>query len=288
MTTPTSPPGLIRRLLTRVLLNARAPAWFLAILHGRMRADQAWSADYDALRRLEQAAARAGFGPSQTDLVERMILADVARNERKSARAVPLAVALCAGAAAAALLLFVGSGNRADEEIWTSRGGATRAEGLVGVRVRCIDGVARRVLAEAEVAPDVARGGLECVRGGLLSFALTNRSEHVAHVFIVGVAATGELRWYAPFVEGASSAAMAPGVVDELLPSAADTSEMPADGRVTLHALFTSRPLSGAEVARLVRGAAARGVSVHALERLPVGGEVEQGRLELLLEAHTK
>ena len=60
------------------------------------------------------------------------------------------------------LMLFVGSGIRADEEIWTARGVTTRAEGLVGVRVRCIDGAAQRVLAEAEVAPNVARGGLAC------------------------------------------------------------------------------------------------------------------------------
>lgn len=279
---PSRPPlGPVRRMLTRVLLDGRAPVRLLTIIHARMRADEVWHAHYHALRSVEQASARREFGPAQTDLVERMIMANLPPERSRR----PLVGLLATAGAAAALLLLVDFDDR-EASAWTERG---TAEHAVGVRVRCVDRAAQAVVAEAEVAPSVARGGLGCPRGGLLSFSVTNRSDEERHVFVVGISAAGDLRWYAPFVEGASSAPMAAGAIDELLPVVADTSGMPADARVTLHAIFSDRALTGAEVALLVRGAAARGVSVGALERLPVPG-VQQGRLELtaLAEVHKK
>lgn len=275
MTAPSLSPS--RRMLTRLLLDGRAPARLLLFIHRRMRADVAWHAHYDALRHVELASAREDFGPAQTDLVERMIMAQLPSEQGRR----PLLGLLAAAGAAAALLLVLRPPSSHDGVPWTERG----ADRAVGVRVRCIGHASAEggqgVVAEAEVAPGVARGGLACPRDALLSFSVTNRADEQRHVFVVGLSPAGDLRWYAPFVEGASSAPMPAGAIDELLPVVADTRRMPEDGRVTLHALFSERPLIGTEVARIVRGAAARGIAVGALERLPVPG-VAQGRLELL------
>ncbi|MDP2340763.1 MAG: hypothetical protein Q8O67_07390 [Deltaproteobacteria bacterium] len=272
--------GALRRLLTDVLLDGRAPPWVLAFLHRRMLGDAVWRAHYHAVRSVERAAAGTEFSAGQSALVERMLLDQLVPERKRRRRLAPLVA--FAGVAAAVALLVVVPGSSVDSiEGWTGRGPAGDGGDLRGVRVRCVDRAVPRVLAEAEAAPGVRQGGLVCPRGALLSFSVTNRSNAAGYVFVVGLSPAGELRWYAPFVEGASSTPMPAGVVDELLPTAADTSAMPQDGRVTLHALFSKAPLSGVEVARRIRGATGHGVSVGALERLPIDDDVEQGRLEL-------
>lgn len=274
------PPGWFRRMLTRLLLDGRGPVWLLLVIHRHMRQDDAWHAHYHALCSIEQASTHRDFGPGQTDLVERMIMAELPSTKPRRSF-----VGLLAAAGATAAILMLVDINNEEGAGWTARSGA--AHHAVGARVRCIDGTEQAIVAEAEVAPGIARGGLRCPRGGLLSFSVTNRSDAERFLFIVGLSPAGDLRWYAPFVETSSSTSMPAGAIDELLPVVADTSTMPGDGRVTLHALFSERALSGAEVAQLVRGAASRGVATGALERLPMPAAVQQGRLELL-EVSTK
>lgn len=274
------PPGWFRRTLTRLLLDGRGPAWLLSVIHRHMRHDDAWHAHYHGLRSIEQASMHRDFGPGQIDLVERLIMSELPAMKPQRSFVGLLAVA---GATAAIMVLV--DMNTEEGAGWTARSGT--ADQAVGARVRCIDGTEQAIVAEAEVAPGIARGGLRCPRGALLSFSVTNRSDAERFIFIVGLSPAGDLRWYAPFVEASRSASMPAGAVDELLPVVADTSTMPGDGRVTLHALFSERALSGAEVAQLVRGAASRGIATGALERLPMQAAVQQGRLELL-EVSTK
>ena len=274
------PPDALRRVLTWHLLSSWPPEAVKAWTRTRMRDDPAWSAHYDALRAVERAAAGGvAFGPGQIDDGERRLLAALAEPtpERGSRRGA--AFAALAAAVSVAAFVVVADGTPATDG-WAARGAGDAAR--VGVRARCVDEGTGSVSASAEVSPRHVVDALRCRPGSLLAFSLTNLEQQPAHVFVVGVAETGELRWYQPFDERATSAVVGAGTVDRPLAVAADTRQMPTDARVTLFALFSPTPIEGAAVARSVRTAQARGVPIGKVDRLPLEG-VAQARIDLVL-----
>jgi hypothetical protein len=291
-TTPPEKPGFLGVLVVRALVSGACPAWLAARLLRAVVATRSWNAHYEALRRVERALSStsqststrgaSALAPGQVDLVESLILASVAPSPTpRLARArrffaSPLVV-FPAGAAAGVVAMLVVRAPAPSEHKWTERGRGDAPH--VGVRARCVDASAHRVVGQAEAGPRMVDDRLTCPRGDLLSVSLTNLETDPYYVFVVGVGANGALRFISPFDESSTAREATPGAVDQPLDVLADTASLPADGDVTLFTLFSKTPLSGAEVARRMRDARARGVAVHALAQLPF--DAYTARIEL-------
>lgn len=144
----------------------------------------------------------------------------------------------------------------------------------------CIDPVAGARLDVATAGARTPQSTLTCVPGALLAFASTNLTAAPKHVFLVGVGAGGELRWYRPFGKDAESVVVAPGTLRATLPVAADTADMPQEAGTSLHVLFFDAPVEGSTIERELASAITRGTSLRALDRLPVAAAA-QARIDV-------
>lgn len=279
---PPPPPGLFARLLTRWLI-AGAPGPVARRIHARIRKSPIWSAWYSSLR----AAERAHFdaSPAQLDLVESLVLADIAPAPRKSL-ARPAFAALAAATAAAVLFVVVrdaqddGVERIDDPATMTERGGDDDATPLVGVRLRCLDRATQEQRAAAKAGPREPAASLTCARNDLVSAAFTNLSGATMHVVLVGVGAGGDLRWLQPFSPDSMGVEIRDGTVDEPVAVAADLATLPYEERIVVHAVFTEAPLSGRELVALLHTSRQGGMLTSALPRLPVPIE-HQAQIEL-------
>lgn len=261
--------GPIRRALLLRALDGRLPGPMLRVVHRRIGADPAWRAAYDALRRAEHAVGGGSPSAGQRAALERLVV-DSVRPARRGRR---VAFGLAAAAACAAVVVVALP--TAPDDL-RPRGAAT--DERVGVRVRCVTDAEPPALLAETVLPATGDGvPLSCPTGALLVFSTTNLSEAPVHVFVLGIRGDGEPLWYAPFERAGRSVRVEPETADRLLEVAAETAGMTSGDRVTLFALFSDRPLSGAAVDAQLDGARRRGVSLRGLDRLPVAG-ARQGR----------
>lgn len=286
---------------------------------GAIRKSPRWSAYYDAGRRLEAAASRDALGAPQLEHIESMLFAELDRHAlaRRTLPRWRTGGALLVPAAAAVALLVVTSdpappadsdsavvdpavvdpavvdpgvdpgtdtpppaldesGRRADA-VLTERGMETAPP--AGLRVHCLSADGKRVVSTADVGPREPLDALGCPGDGLLGFSVTNLHDDELFLFLVGLSGR-DVRWYAPFTARAASARLAPGTRNEPLPVLADTAPFPAGEEVTLYALFSARPLSGADVERQLAAAARAHRLDSAADRLPVATDW-QGRVEV-------
>ena len=269
-------PTLRQRLLLRLLLGGALPSSWAKRVQQAIAADSVWSRAYSDARRAERAGARA-FSAGQIDLGEALVLDAVALAEHEHAPHPSWWQQLAPMAAACALVgvfaVVDTSDKGASDKGASDKGADFVARGSsgpvrVGVRLRCLDAARGRVIDEAEAGPATS-DALQCPRGGLVSFGLTNLEADDVYVYAVGVAADGALRFFSPFDEPSSSLKVEAGVVDRVLDVAADTAAFPA-GDVTVFTLFSARPLRGADVARTLRDVQQRTGRVQALDRLPL------------------
>jgi hypothetical protein len=298
---PLPPPSIdaVRASLTHLLLSGACPPRLAASLHRRIQADPAWAAYYSALRRLERTLADAPFSGAQTALVEQLVLQRldamgaieastraVRADEKTGARG---RSGLGAGswpalAATACMIAFVvtsrptspvdGAPPVGDDDTTFNARGTAEGTPRYGLRVRCVDRSARRVIATAEAAPRGPSTSLACGAtdaDAVLAFSFTNLEQEAVHAYAIGVTTTGALRFLPPFGEEAGSVAIPGGTVDRALDVAASARGLSSDGPLSIFALFSDRPLRGADVARALRDAEARGMPVRALDRLPIG-----------------
>lgn len=221
--------------------------------------------------------------PGQLDLVESLVLADVAAPSPRHALRLPAFGALAAATAAVVLFVVVRGPATAElgDQALTERGGGGGGDApLVGVRLRCLDRSSQEVRSSAAAGPREPVASLSCARDDLLSAAFTNLSGKKMHVILVGVGAAGDLRWLQPFSPEGSSAALDDGTVDEPLPTAADLATLPYEGRIVVHAVFAAAPVDGRELSALLQSSRQGGVLSAALPRLPVPFE-HQAQIEL-------
>lgn len=264
-------PSLLGRWLAIALVDERLPRWLEAPVHGLIGRRPSWRAFYNDLRSLDQVAV--GGGAEQHELLERLVMARV-EPQRAAQPTLRMLAAATAGAALAVVVMWPRT------PLWSAREASQPA---VGVRVRCVSsdqGSPLKVLGDAAVAPGAVGPDIECPNDGRLLFSVTNLSREPRHLFVVGIAESGDARWYAPFDEQRRSVLVQPGAVDRALDALATTSAMPRDERVTLHALFAPNEISGATVAQALQAARASGLALGSLDRVPVHVE-QQARIEL-------
>lgn len=286
---------MLRRAIARTLLPRLAagavPTAIAAPLHRVVRDDPALAAAYHALRRAEHAAAgsaAAPLSPGQRDLLEALVLgaaapASVQVPARAPRRSLPALAGAMAVACATVFLVLPslrqddpGAFGVGDLEARSARISAQP----VGVKVTCVRDA--RSLGSATAGVRQSGETLACPHGSLLAFSATNLGQAARHVFAVGVAADGALRWYEPFGRGGQSVRVAAGAVDEVMPALADTASLPPDPHVSLFVLISDAPFDAATVERQIEDATARGLSVGSLERLPLPQMPVQARIELL------
>lgn len=276
--------GLFKRALTHALVDGRLPRWLAPQVHRRVLADGAWRAEYEALRQAERVAANAPpVTKAQVDLLEALVLQEVATSSPTAESAGRRLLAWTAVATAACVLVAVGFSAllppREADVAWRARGAGDEAPAL-GLKLRCVAKDRTRVLDDAEAGARQLEDRLSCPHGGLLSFSVTNLDDAPRYLFAVGVSESQELRWYAPFTKSGRSLKVEPGAVDRHLETLADTGELPKDERVSLFVLYSSKPLTGHEIEAQLERAPAR-EHLGKAARLPIPAEV-QARIELL------
>lgn len=274
--------GWLRLGLLAVLVSGLCPAPLARFLHRRVLADPAWASAYHRARRAERAGSDRNLSTGQADLLEQLILSRVAGDASTSTLTSTLtststhasaqtrsgAWAPLAAACAVAVVFVVVGEPPARGTLWTTRGGDDAPR--VGMRARCIDKVAQRVVDQAEVGPRAMSDVLRCPHGSLLSFSMTNLEKEPVYVYAVGVTDGGSLRFFSPFEESSTSLRVDANTVDHPLDVVADTGALPDDGGIALFTLFSTHALRGADIARSLRSAGQRAVRVRALDQLPV------------------
>lgn len=125
-------------------------------------------------------------------------------------------------------------------------------------------------------------GGGTCPLSGVLYFAATNLLDAPRQLFLVGVTAQHEVRWYYPKPDEPGSYPVAAGALDEAIGRGImlDVNHQP--GRHRVFALFSEQPLTVAEVEAAVRASAAAGIDQ--LAQLPVAGATSQFAFDLAIE----
>jgi hypothetical protein len=265
------------RLLPRYVAGTLPP--FLARrVQAAIDRDLDLAAAYDSLRRAERRASGRSLSTAQKDRIEAALFASPSPAAARS----PMLRLLPAFAAVAAAVCFVVV--RAPEEKYGVGDLASRGVKIssapVGVKVTCLDAKGAQVLGSATAGARRAMDVLTCPQSSLLAFSTTNLGKETRHVFVVGVAADGSRRWYAPFSPGAASVAVAPGVVDDVLSSVADTSGMVA-GPVSLYVLVSDQPFSADDVEHALARGQKSGVPLGHLDRLPVDFVPLQARIDV-------
>ena len=267
-----------RALLSRLLAGTLPPK-LASRLHQSIARDPEWLSAYDVLRQAERrAAGNVDVTEAQVALFERIVVAQAAATA--PSRTAPRAALGLALAAAAAVAVFIAV-PRPSEEGWATRS-ASPHDSKIGVRVRCLVSAPRgtRLLSESVLSPEQRPAQLSCPSDGLLAFSVTNLASAPRHVFLVGIGARNELRWYAPFEPQAGSVQVGAGEVDRVLETLAELKGLPAEERVTLFALFSDEPVDGVSLEARLKDARARGIPLSKVDRLPVGVQL-QARAEL-------
>lgn len=252
-----------RLLLPRLAAGALSPGWARVVM-GWVRSSPTLRAEYEALRAAERVLAgdRRAVSASQREMLRALILPEPAAPPRA---AMP---ALSGARAAASLALFVVVKPAQVDDL--AARSARMAEEPLGVKVSCVEANGARVIDTATGGARQSGARLDCPKGSLLAFSTTNLAADARHLFVVGIAPSGEPRWYAPFARDARAQPLAPGLVDQVLPVLADTRAMPDDPRVSLFVLVSDRPFDGALVAEKLARSARGGLLLDRVERLPV------------------
>lgn len=235
------------------------------LVEGRIERDPRWRSAYDALRRAERAASATPLSRGQKDLLKARVLDAVAAESTPApVRLLRFAAPLVAAAAVVVVLVMP---KGADDLV--ARGDESTG---VGLRVRCLDGAATRVLAEAAggTLTHVAASRLACPDDGVLSFSTTTRGAKPLHLSLVVVDEAGARVIY-------TSAAPRAPAVDATLDVA-----LPMKGRAgfALFALFAETPATSAVVDGLLETAARQGVDLSRAARLPVDA-IAQARVDI-------
>ncbi len=275
------PDTLVDRLLV-AYATGRLPSFVARRVRAQLNADPELAAMYDALCRAERVAASAALTHGQRERLALAVLdgsealrgTHVSITKRLMAHAAPVTLA----AAAAGLFLFVGTGDGLTARSASGAGNAAHERAPLGVKATCLSADGVRLIDSATVGAARTADRLTCPAGSLIAFSTTNMGDQARHVFVVGVTAAGERRWYQPFGEAASVAVPA-GTVDQVLSPVADTRGMGTEP-VSLHVLITDTPLSAREVENELSAAIDRGMSVGRAERLPIDVAL-QARIEL-------
>lgn len=268
--------------------TGRLPRFLARRVAARLAHDVELAAAYDALMRAERVAGGTPLTSSQRERLASAILDSVTSTSTSTStsaststadslarrllgRGAPFAVV---GAAAAVLFVVV---REPESGGLTPRGDHGQRE-LVGVKATCLSPDGARIVDTATVGAVRHADRLDCPGGSLIAFSTTNTGSVDRHVFVVGVTASGERRWYSPFGES-SSVRVPAGAADDVLSPVADTRGMSAEP-VTLHVLISDEPFSAREVERQLATAVERGMSVGRADRLPVDVRV-QARIDL-------
>ncbi len=271
---------LMSLLLPRYAAGTLSP--FLARrVRAALAADPALAAAYDALRRAERAASGQPLSSGQRETLEALLFSGPLSGESPAPAVARGRVGWSAwGSALAAAAVVAFAVVRVDPPAHGPGSvGALEARGAhiakdpVGVKVSCLtrdNAIVDTATAGARRALDVLR----CPASSLLAFSTTNLSHETRQVFVVGVAPDGSRRWYAPFT--GASVAVGPGVIDNVLPSLADTLGMPG-GDVTLFVLVSDTAFSADQLERQLKKSA---LPLGHLDRLPVDVPL-QARIEL-------
>jgi hypothetical protein len=284
-------PRALRDALARRLLDGELSPSLTRFVHERVGRSESWRAEYSALRAAQRAAADdVPLARGQRDALEGLLFSSGgAVAEASPPSRAPRALLVGAAAAALALALVVvlpSSSNQAPAPMagadeWQSRG----ADALrVGVRVRCLsDGAEPKVLSETLLGAGLPGAPVACPADGLLAFSVTNLAERDHGVFVLGVRDDGELLWYAPFERAGAGIHVEAGVVDRPLSVAASLDELDHGAGATLFAVFARSAPDGPALERELRAAAARGLALGSLDRLPVES-VAQARAALRID----
>ena len=272
---------LAHALLPRLAAGALSPRWARFVTR-RLESDAVLATAYDAVRRAERSAAdeNVELSAGQMDLLEGLILDSVEREAVQTSHRSLRLPAASGVLAAAALVGFVLTSSQDDGSFGVGNL-AARGEKLgrepLGVKISCVVGetVTDSAVAGARQSGDI----LTCQKGGLLAFSATNLGAEERHVFVVGVAPDGSRRWLAPFEKEARAHAVAPGQVDSVLPTLADTSAFDS-GPMALFVLFSDEPFAATDLERQLQASQRRGLALGSLDRLPIPVPV-QGRIEL-------
>lgn len=260
--------GWLRLGLLSLLVSGLCPSPVARLLHRRVLADPQWAAAYHRARRAERAGSGRSLSTGQADLLEQLILARVPAEASTATSSSGATWAPLAAACAVLVVFVIGAEPPGPHSVWTSRGGDDAPR--VGMRARCIDKGAQRVVDQAEVGPRAMSDVLRCPRGSLLSFSMTNLEKEPVYVYAVGVTDGGSLRFFSPFDESSTSLRVDANTVDHPLDVVADTGSLPDDDGIALFTLFSTHALRGADIARSLRSAGHRAVRVRALDQLPV------------------
>lgn len=254
---------LARLLLPRLVAGALSPGWARLVM-GWVRGSPSLLAQYEALRAAERVAVgdRQALSAAQRAVLLALIVPEPVEPPRA------FAPALSGALAATSLALFFLVKPPADGDLAART--ARLAEEPLGVKVSCVDAQEGRVLAIATGGARQTGARLACPKGSLLGFTTTNLASDVRHLFVVGIAPGGALRWYAPFSRDAHAHRLAPGHAGEVLRTLADTRPMPDDASVSLFVLVSDRPFDGRVVEEKLERSIARGLLLDRLDRLPI------------------
>ncbi len=161
------------------------------------------------------------------------------------------------------------------------RGAPARQGKMVGLRAICISN--RQGMAKPELRELPADALGRCGVDDALSFAYTNRTKNLRHLFLLGVDEAFEVKWYLPRTPVSESVAVEAGAVDEPLPRAVRLEVQHRSGALRVFALFSAKPLSRDAVADAVaRARKQTGGKLDRLELLPLD-DTEQRRMTVEL-----
>ena len=273
------------------------PAFAARFVAAALHDDPELAAAYDALRAAERVASLRSISVAQKNAIEAQLFgadthaahgargaheAHGAHGAHGAPRRARFGVVLPLVAATAAALCFVvvreptpayGVGDLEGR-------GARIAADPVGVKVTCLDRAGTSSIGSATAGARRAMDALQCPASSLMAFSTTNLGKEMRHLFVVGVAADGSRRWYAPFTPGTSAVAVAPGVVDDVLSSVADTANMPV-GPVTLFVLVSDEPFSADDVEHALSSGERSGIAIGRVDRLPLDFVPLQARIDV-------
>jgi len=154
-----------------------------------------------------------------------------------------------------------------DGEGFQARSAGLPGAARSGVRAFCLDG------AGAKVTPLDPRDGEPapaCPRAGLLKLTVSNRGAH-SHLFVVGFDDEYNAKWYAPRPPATTSVAAPPaGTVDQPLGGAIHIATNHDAGPLAVFAIYSSVPLSSAEIEAAAARLAKDKVPLHSVEALPL------------------
>lgn len=287
--------ALVARLLPRYA-QGTLPAFLRVVVRDVLDDDADLATRYHLLRRLEHSALSddRGVSAAQEELLFAGLQDALDRQASSSAlttsqgswsQALGLPIWSSAAAAAAVVGFIVmaspGAGPDVDVDVDVGLGLQPRGDehAPLGVRVRCVDAAGSRVLDDATAGARQKVSSLACSDDGMLAFSMTNLSETARHVFVVGVAADGQVVSLPPFSTGSQALRVEAGSVDVVVERLAPMPIVGVDG-LTLHVLVDAEPFGADGIERRLQAASRSDLPLQSLDRLPVDVDV-QARLNL-------